>query len=342
MFVKSCVSMLYYLRLVGEEYTVTRRTIEYLMKRIIFAGTPQHAVPFLEALSRSEWKPIAVISQPDRPAGRSHRIESTPTKHCAIEYSIPILQPENINDPEFLKVLESLKPDLMVVVAYGQILRNNILDIPTHGCINVHFSLLPSYRGASPVQEAILNGDAETGVTIIQMDALLDHGPILSQIKVTVDSSDTAQTLREKLSIKGGQLLLETVEKIFAGTLSPKAQNESQMTGTRRLTRDTGRIDWSKSAVAIERMVRALNPWPGIWTVCDGKRIKILKGNFVDEETTKNGICGTFLSNATHPLAIRCGKGLLEIHELQIEGKKPLTAQQFLHGYEHILTKNCL
>lgn len=277
-------------------------------RKIIFMGTPDYAARYLDGLIAAGITPVAVITQPDRPAGRAQTIKPTPVKKIAQANAVPVIQPEDIRAQEWTKKILTYKPYLIVVVAFGQIIPQSILDIPKKGSINVHPSLLPRHRGATPLHEAILQGDNKTGVTIMLMDAKMDHGPVLAQKECLVAPDDTTQSLENKTAAIGIPLLIETIEKCLAGTLSPIEQNHEQATYTRLLKKESGKIDWSKSAVEIERMVRALTPWPGAWTEWNGKRIKILRARL-----DKNG--------------------MFVIDELQTEGKKAMDAKTFVNGY---------
>lgn len=276
--------------------------------RIIFMGTPGYAARYLEGLIAAGLSPIAVVTQPDRPAHRTQIIEPTPVKKIAVAHAIPVLQPEDIRDAEWTDKITALNPDLIVVVAFGQIIPQSILDIPPKGCINVHPSLLPRNRGATPWQEALLQGDTTTGVTIMLMDEKMDHGPILAQKECAITPYETTPSLEDKTAEIGIPLLIATIEKWFAGIGTPAVQDHSQATYSRLLKKDSGRIDWSKSAIETERMVRALNPWPGTWTEWNDKRIKILRAH---------------IDNT----------GSLIIDELQPEGKKVMSATTFRNGY---------
>ncbi|MBI4272289.1 methionyl-tRNA formyltransferase [Candidatus Uhrbacteria bacterium] len=299
-------------------------------------GTPDHAVPFLETLISSGNKPIAIVTQPDRGSGRSLAIEPTPVKTVGASYDIPILQPEHINDTSSITQLFALHPDLFVVVAYGQILKKVVLTLPVYGCINVHFSLLPRHRGASPVEESILSGDTETGVTLIKMDEQLDHGPILAAQSLPIDPQDTTPSLRKKLERIGASLLTDTIQKIFENKLTATPQDERSATHTRRLTRQSGRIDWKKSATEIDRQIRALNPWPSTWTVCNEKRIKILEAFARAGGVNPSDRIGSF-RNGT----ILCGSGAIVPRLIQMEGKRPASMEEFSRGYRSLLTQKC-
>ncbi|MDO8571076.1 MAG: methionyl-tRNA formyltransferase, partial [bacterium] len=292
--------------------------------RLIFFGTPDFSVPFLEVLIKADLKPCAVVTQPDRPTGRKQIIEETPVKKMALAHAIPVLQEEKINTPECIEKITSLKPDLIVVVAFGQIIPQTILDIPKYGCINVHPSLLPKYRGASPLQETLLKGDMETGVTIMLMDAKMDHGPILSQGKVMIDSGETLGSLRKKTTDLGTHLLIKTIKDHARGAITPITQDDTLTTYTRLLTRDSGKIDWSESAEHIDRAIRALNPWPGTWTLWHNKRLKILKAEVLDTAYQTPQLHYGRIAHERDLLLAYCNPGILIIQEVQLEGKKAL------------------
>lgn len=279
-----------------------------IQQKIIFMGTPAYSGKYLQGLINAGLQPIAVITQPDRPAGRGQTIEPTPVKKIAQKNAILVLQPEDIRAQEWTEKIQAYKPDIIVVVAFGQIIPQSILDIPPKGCINVHPSLLPRHRGATPLHEAILQGDSKTGVTIMLMDAKMDHGPILSQKECLTAHGETTQSLENKTAAIGIPLLIETIEKWFSGTLSSIEQNHKLATYTRLLKKESGKIDWSNSPAEIERMIRALNPWPGTWTEWNGKRIKILSARLDDDNA-------------------------LIIDELQPEGKQSMDAKEFINGY---------
>ncbi|MBI4268464.1 methionyl-tRNA formyltransferase [Candidatus Uhrbacteria bacterium] len=295
-------------------------------------GTPEYAVPFFEGLVQNGFAPITVVSQPDRPVGRKQIIESTPVKKAAQELGVPVIQPENANDATFLNKLRELNPDVFVVVAFGQILSAALLEIPRLGTINVHPSLLPKYRGAAPLQEAILSGDSETGVTIMLMDEKMDHGPILLQEKIALAPDETLSTLQDKTIAVGVPLLLKAIELLEAGTAQKTSQDDSKATYTRLLTRDSGKLDFSKSAQELERHVRALNPWPGTWMEWKGKRLKIVNAvaSVRDGENKKPG---EFFAGPDE-LFVQCASGALQILKLQREGKSLMTAREFINGHQ--------
>ena len=297
--------------------------------RIIFFGTPEYATPYFKVLHRAGLSPIAAITQPDRPVGRKQVITPTPVKALAQEIGIPVLQPENVNNEQFLRTLREYKSDLFVVVAFGQILSKDLLSIPV-SAINVHPSLLPRHRGPAPLQETILQGDTETGVTIMLMDEKMDHGPILAQVRFDVDRNETLSSLKDKTHIAGVELLIRTIQNI--STIKPTEQDHSQATYTRLLTRDSGNIDFtSVTAQHADRMIRALNPWPGTWTEWRGKRIKLLQAH-PEVAGHPDSRPGDFIG-AGNDLAICCKDGFLAIDRIQPEGKKPMTGEEFIRGY---------
>lgn len=299
---------------------------------IIFFGTPEYAAPFLRALVENGKVPSLVVSQPDRPVGRKSLIQQTPIKLASLELGLAIAQPETVNDHQFIEELKSVQPDLFVVVAFGQLLSRTLLDVPRLGTINVHPSLLPKYRGATPLQEAILSGDTQTGVTIMLMDEKMDHGPILLQQTVKLSDDETLDSLQKKTTTIGISLLLKAIDSIGAGTAQPKPQDHADATFTRELTRESGKLDFSKSAIELERSVRALNPWPGTWFSWHGKRIKLLNAQ-IREESGPHEAEGDFFIGKNGSLHLPCADGSLKIETLQIEGKKPMTSDTFINGY---------
>lgn len=302
--------------------------------RIIFCGTPQFAVPSLKALlTDSRCEVVGVITQPDMPAGRNLTLTAPPVKALAQSYNIPIFQPLKIS--QIFDTLRDMQPDVIVVVAYAQIIPTSILELPSFGCINVHGSLLPRYRGASVLQAPIMNGDKETGVTIMKMDATLDTGPLLRQASYKIKPSETADSLGEKLSQLGAELLPDTITYYLEGNIAPQAQNNEQATYVKKLDKKDGIIDWTKSAVEIERFVRAMTSWPSGWTWVSGKQLKILEidPTIINLDTYKPG--KTFIYNSN--LAVQCGSQALIITRLQLEGKKAMTSQEFMRGYKEFV-----
>ncbi|MCX6746194.1 MAG: methionyl-tRNA formyltransferase [Candidatus Parcubacteria bacterium] len=305
--------------------------------KIIFMGTPEFSVPVLNALIEN-YNAIAVVTQPDKKVGRKQVLTFSPIKKIALANKIEILQPEKISGKvEFIRRVNDLNPDLIVIAAYGLILPKEILDIPKYGVINVHASLLPKYRGASPIQAAILNGEKETGVTIMLVNEKMDEGDILSQETITITDNDNFASLYEKLSVLGTHLLIEVLLKWLNKEIKPQKQDESQATYCKLITKEDGKIDWHKSAQEIDRQIRALTPWPGTWTVWNNKKLKILSASADGSTKLTMTTSAGEVFKVNNSLAIQCGQGALEILELQLEGKKSMTAKEFLNGYSKII-----
>ncbi|MEK7653488.1 MAG: methionyl-tRNA formyltransferase [Patescibacteria group bacterium] len=339
--------------------------------KIIFAGTPVFAVPFFESLlSDSDFEIVGIITQPDKPVGRKQILTPSPVKESAQNYNLPIFQPENFQDEKLINKLKNLKPDLMVVVAYGLIIPQEVLNIAKSGNINVHPSLLPKYRGASPIQNAILSGDQKTGVTIMLMDEKMDHGPILAQEEIRLNGDETGKTLPDKLAKIGAPLLIQTIKNYLAEKIQPREQNHNEATFCRLITKDEAKIDWSKPAEEIERKIRAFYPWPAAWTTLDGKRLKIFPPAVVlplpegvalrRAEASKASVaCCDHRSNKRCPgikkimppgmilegvgekdkLLISCDQSTLAISQLQFEGKKQMSTSEFLRGQKDLAGK---
>jgi len=316
--------------------------------KIIFIGTPEFGAIILEKLVENRYKPILVITAPDKPVGRGQILTPPPVKITTQKYKIPILQPEKILPPTKNLVggeILNLKPDLIIVAAYGQILPKEILDIPKKGSLNVHPSLLPKYRGASPIQYAILNGEKKTGVTIILMDEKMDHGPILNQRVLEIEEDETSTTLHRKLANLGASLLMETIPKWVRGMIKSHPQDDAQATYTKILTREDGRINWKKPAADLEREIRAFDYWPGsftFWEKRDGTllRIKILKARVLKSTGGITYPIGKTLVAPQNEICIQCRKGFLGgggdfliIEKLQLEGKKEIGSEEFLRGH---------
>jgi methionyl-tRNA formyltransferase len=300
--------------------------------RVIFMGTPEFAVPSLAMLVEEGYDLVAVVTQPDRPAGRGRELTSSPVKRYALAHNLPVLQPETLRPPEAVAQLASLQPDLIVVAAFGMLLRPNVLAIPPKGCINVHASLLPRHRGASPITAAILAGDPVTGVTIMLMDEGMDTGPILAQATMEIRPDDTAGTLGERLARQGADLLAATLPMWLAGGLYPQPQPAEGATVCRPLHKEQGQIDWTRSAMEIERMVRAYQPWPGAFTFWRGQRLKILRAHVV-EGTADPGTVIRWDEGA----AVGTGQGLLALDEVQLAGRRAMSIAEFLRGQQAIL-----
>jgi len=302
---------------------------------IIFMGTPEFSVPTLRILLENGYDVQAVVTQPDRPKGRGRKVIPSPVKALADRYKIPVLQPEKVRAPEVQQTLKNIAPDVIVVVAYGQILPESILQIPRLGCINIHASLLPKYRGAAPIQWAIIQGEKETGITTMLMDKGMDTGDILLQKSVPIEEEDTAGTLHDKLALVGAELLFQTLQHLERGTITPKPQNHDIATYIPLLKKEDGRIDWQRPASRIYDKVRGLLPWPVAYTYFKGKTVKLLKVKVEQEPVNTNLlVSGTVvaLDNITGPV-IATGKGYIRILEIQPENKKPMRCSDFCRGY---------
>ena len=298
--------------------------------KTIFMGTPDFAVPCLEVL-QAKTEVLAVITQPDRPKGRGHNLQASPVKQKALEYNLPVLQPEKIKTEAFTAELEKLQPDLIVVVAFGQILSQRILDIPPLGCVNVHASLLPRYRGAAPIHWSIINGEKETGVTTMLMDAGLDTGDMLLKDKVTITEEMTTEELHDQLMAMGGKLLAETIDGLANGTITPEKQDDSISNYAGMLNKETGHIDWSKSAVEIHNLIRGPNSWPVAWSMKDGKNYKFWRTKVENSNSDKSP--GTVVELRKNSFCLATGEGLLEVLEIQPPSKKRMSAGDLLRGH---------
>ena len=302
--------------------------------RVIFMGTPDFAVGTLQALLQSEHEVVAVVTQPDKPKGRGKAMQFTPVKEVAAEAGIPVLQPKKVREEAVVEELRSYHPDVIVVVAFGQLIPKSILEMPKYGCVNVHASLLPKYRGAAPIQWAVIDGEEKSGVTTMQMDEGLDTGDMLLTEEVTLDPEETGGSLFDKLSQVGAQLLLKTLDALENAAVTPqKHPAESTTAYAAMLNKKMGEIDWSQSAVQIERLVRGLNPWPSAYTHLAGKTLKIWKAAVRPSREQKKELGSVILEDKKH-FGIQTGDGVLEILELQLEGKKRMTADAFLRGYQ--------
>lgn len=296
--------------------------------RIIYMGTPDFAVPALERLVESSHEVVAVFTQPDKPRGRKMIMTPPDVKVCAEKYNIPVYQPNTFKDGEALKIIEDYNPDTIVVAAYGKILPKAVLDAPKYGCINIHGSLLPKYRGASPIQQAVLNGDKITGITTMLMDVGLDTGDILLQVETEIGENETSGELFDRLAVLGGDLLMDTLSSLEKGEITPKKQDESLASHTVKIDKSSCPIDFSKTAVEVHNQVRGLNPWPVATTRIGEKNVKV----YSTKLCKKNGKEGTILS--VKPLIVACGEGSVEICQLQPEGKKQMTAEAFVAGHK--------
>ena len=273
---------------------------------------------------------IAAVTQPDKPKGRGKAVQYTPVKEKALEYEIPDYQPVKARDPEFVELLKGMDPDVIVVVAFGQLLPKAILDIPKYGCVNVHASLLPKYRGAAPIQWAVIDGEEVSGVTTMLMDEGLDTGDMLEKAEIVLDEKETGGSLFDKLSALGGELILSTLEKMENGTITRTPQGDSTTSYAKMLKKTMGEIDWHMEAVKIERLIRGLNPWPSAYTSLKGKTVKIWSADVVAGESTGNPGRVTVTKDK---LLVECGVNFLSITELQLEGKKRMETAAFLRGF---------
>lgn len=298
--------------------------------RIVFMGTPDFAVPTLEALVRGGHQLAAVVTQPDKPKGRGKSVLMPPVKEKALELGIPVYQPVKVRDPEFLEVLKELAPDVIVVVAFGQLLPKSVLELPKFGCVNVHASLLPKYRGAAPIQWAVIDGEKVSGVTTMLMDEGLDTGDMLETREIPLDEKETGGSLFEKLGSLGGELILSTLEKLENGTIKRTPQGEATTGYAKMLKKSMGEIDWTMDAVRIERLIRGLNPWPSAYTSLNGKTLKIWAADVKDGAVTGNP---GRASVGKDTLLVECGSGFLAVSELQLEGKKRMDTAAFLRGF---------
>jgi methionyl-tRNA formyltransferase len=302
--------------------------------RVIFMGTAELSCASLEKLSADKnFQVLAVVTQPDKPKGRELKLTPSPVKILAEKLKLPVLQPLKARDENFIAELRALKPDLMVVVAYGQILPQTLLDVPPHGCLNVHTSLLPKYRGAAPIQWAIADGEPETGVTIMKMDAGLDTGPILSTRRTPILPTDDSQILHDRLAQLGAELLVETIPDYVAGKIPPQPQSASGSTYAAKIKREDGQIDWNSPAEKIWNRLRAFTPWPGAFTFLQTEAKPQLLKIWKAEPTEKSGNAGEISSADKSGIVVGCGKNALRILELQREGGKRLSVEQFLIGH---------
>lgn len=299
--------------------------------RVIFAGTPDFAARHLEALiESSEFDVVAAYTQPDRPAGRGKKLQPSAVKQTAVRHGIPVEQPENFKTESTRVVLNDYQADVMVVVAYGLLLPQAVLDIPKLGCINVHGSILPKWRGAAPIQRAIWAGDQETGITIMQMEAGLDTGPMLRVDKIAIEPHDTSASLYEKLAELGPQALLHTLHDLQAGNIQPEQQDDSFATYAKKLSKEEAKIDWTLPANVIERHLRAFTPWPGSEFWVQGERIKVLNASVAESHPSAKP--GTIVSVNKKELVIQCSESALRIEQVQLPGKKPMAIHELLNA----------
>ena len=299
--------------------------------KIIFMGTPDFSVPILEALIQAGHEVALAVTQPDKPKGRGKSVQFSPVKTAALAHQIRVYQPKRIREPECVDYLNTFEADIMVVAAFGQILSKEILTMPKYGCVNVHASLLPKYRGASPIQWAVINGEKTTGVTTMQMDAGIDTGDILEKTEIPLAEDETGGSLFDKLSEAGARLCVQTIAHIQDGTVKRTRQEDAQATHVGMITKQMGKIDWTKPAVQIERLIRGLNPWPSAFTLLDGKMLKIWKAAVLQGADT--GQAGQVVCADKHRPIVQTGEGQLSLLEVQLEGKKRMQVDAFLRGF---------
>lgn len=299
------------------------------MTRIIFMGTPDFAVPTLEALDEA-YQVVGVVTQPDRRAGRGRRVRQSAVKRTALERDLPVCQPRSLSTPEALAQLADWEPDVIVVAAFGQLLTQDVLELPPYGCLNVHASLLPRWRGAAPVAAAILAGDEVTGVTIMRMDAEFDTGPIVAQREEPIRPDDTRETLGDRLSRIGAEFLVEILPSYLNGELQPRPQREEDATFAAQLDKEDGRLDWSDSAVELDRRIRAFNPWPGAFTFWCDKRLKVIRAHPLPD-WQGDAAPGTVI-DLKDGVAVATGEGALRLDEIQLAGKRAMDVESFVCG----------
>lgn len=300
--------------------------------KIVYMGTPDFAVAPLEALIRAGHQVTAVVTQPDKQRGRGKEVQMTPVKECALKHNIPVFQPIKIKEKEAVDRLREYPADIFVIAAFGQLLSEEILAMPPFGCVNIHASLLPSYRGAAPIQWAILNGEKETGVTIMQMEKGLDTGDMLLKKAIPIDPKETGESLHDKLMEVGAELIVEALPLIESGKIIPEKQEDSKSSYASRLNKEMGHIDWNKNAEELERLVRGLNSWPSAYTSYRGKTLKIWEADVSGEQSGK--LPGEITQVGKDFVDVACGRDTLRIYSLQLEGKKRMAVKDFLLGYE--------
>ncbi len=300
--------------------------------RVIFMGTPDFAVGTLEAIIEAGHEVVLAVTQPDKPKGRSGQLQFPPVKECALAHNIPVFQPVKIRERQNVEELAKYNPDIIIVVAFGQIVSKEILDMPKYGCVNVHASLLPKYRGAAPIQWAVINGDEVTGVTTQRMDVGVDTGDIIETAQIKIAEDETGGSLFDKLAVAGAQLCVKTMEKIEKGEAAYTPQNHEAATHTKKIEKELGNVNFKRPAKEIECLIRGLNPWPSAYTHLNGKTLKLWKAKVVDENTDKKP--GTIVKVSKNEILVQTGEGLLSLLEIQLEGKKRMPVDAFLRGYQ--------
>ena len=293
--------------------------------KIVYMGTPDFAVAPLEAIIKAGHQVMAVVTQPDKQKGRGKEVQMTPVKTCAVQYGIPVFQPVKIREPEAVNKLKEYEADIFVIAAFGQILSEEILTMPPLGCVNIHASLLPAYRGAAPIQWAVINGEKESGVTIMRMEKGIDTGGMYAKKAVSLTHKETGASLHDKLMQAGAELIVEALPKIASGELAPIAQDDSKATHVGRLDKSMGKIDWGKDADVLERLIRGLNSWPSAYTTFKGKTLKIWEADVVAQQGSS--IPGTIETVRKDSVDVACGSGILRVYSLQLEGKKRMAVK---------------
>lgn len=301
--------------------------------KVVFMGTPDFAVGTLEAIVGAGHEVAAVVTQPDKPKGRGGVMAMSPVKECALRHGLTVLQPLKARNPEFIEEIKAINPDVIVVVAFGQIIPSEIIHMPKYGCINVHASLLPKYRGASPIQWTVLDGCEYSGVTTMLMDEGIDTGDILETATVKLDERETGGSLFDRLSLVGAKLLVETLDKAEAGQLHPVKQDDSRSSYVRTMDKSFGLMDFTQPVEVLERKVRALNPWPSAFTHMDEKLLKIWDATVIQDNNVKVGDYGKVKTDGKTCFMVACDGGYLSVNELQLEGKKRMKVEDFLRGY---------
>ncbi len=301
--------------------------------KIVFMGTPDFSVEPLEALIQAGHEIAAVVTQPDKPKGRKMELQYSPVKEAALKHNLKLYQPVRVKkNEEFYQILKGISPDVMVVVAFGQILPKEILELPRYGCINIHASLLPKYRGAAPIQWAVIDGEEKTGVTTMQMDEGIDTGDILETVEIVLDKKETGGSLFDKLAEAGAKLIVQTLTNLERGRITPAKQDDTKSSYAGMLEKKLGCIDFSNSAERIERLIRGLNPWPSAYTTLNGKTLKLWDADVLEEDY--EGVYGEIVKTDKECIYVKTGRGTLVIQELQLEGKKRMDTATFLRGYQ--------
>ncbi|WP_010252409.1 methionyl-tRNA formyltransferase [Acetivibrio cellulolyticus] len=301
--------------------------------KIIFMGTPEFAVPSLDMLLKEGYDVVAVVTQPDKPKGRGNKMALPPVKEYALEHGIDVLQPEKVKTEEFTNIIKDINPDLLVTAAYGKILPKSVLDIPKYGCINVHGSLLPKYRGAAPIQWSVINGEKVTGITTMFTDVGMDTGDMLLKGEIEITEGMTAGELHDRLSILGAEVLKETLVRLKEGTLERAPQSDAEATYASMMTKDTGLVDWTRSSKEIHNLIRGTNPWPGAYTYYNGGKMKIWITSVVSED--KHDLrAGTICEVGKNGIVIACGTGKLNIKEVQFESCRKMCVEDYICGHK--------